>query len=78
MLKSQQRFRSQKHNVFTEVVKKVALSADDGEGTHSIGSRKHIHITSRDIIHNNEEIEYRNITKQYKKILILMTLQKKA
>ena len=29
ILKSQQRFRSEKHNVFTEEVNKIAFSGDD-------------------------------------------------
>ena len=31
IVKSQQRFKSEKHNVFTEKVSKIALSANDDE-----------------------------------------------
>ena len=31
IVKSQQRFKSKKHNVFTEKVSKIALSANDDE-----------------------------------------------
>ena len=31
MLRSQQRLKSKKHNVFTEEVSKIALSANDGK-----------------------------------------------
>ena len=38
ILKSQQRFRSQKHNVFTEEVNKITLSANDHKRIQSIDS----------------------------------------
>ena len=36
ILKSKQRFRSEKHNVFTEKVNKIALSAKDDKRIESI------------------------------------------
>ena len=36
ILKSQQRLRTQKHNVFTEEVNKIALSPNDDKGIQSI------------------------------------------
>ena len=38
VLKSQQRFRSEKHNVFTEEVSKIVLSANDNKRIQSIDS----------------------------------------
>ena len=38
MLKSQQRFRSKKHNALAEEVDKIALSANDDKRTESIDS----------------------------------------
>ena len=38
ILKSQQRFRSEKHNVFTEEVNKIKLIANDDNRTQSIDS----------------------------------------
>ena len=38
MLKSQQRFRSEKHDVFTEKVNKISLSTNDIKIMQSIGS----------------------------------------
>ena len=43
MLKTQQRFRSEKHNVFTEETNKIALSSNDGKRTHLI-RQEHIHM----------------------------------
>ena len=38
MLKSQQKFRSEKHNIFTEKLHKTALSFNDSKGIKSIDS----------------------------------------
>ena len=38
ILKTQQRFRSEKHNVFTEEINKIALSSNDDERMQSIDS----------------------------------------
>lgn len=38
ILKSRQRFRSQRHNAFAEEVEKIALSANDGKRMHSTDS----------------------------------------
>ena len=40
ILKSQQRFWSEKHNVFTEKAKKIALSVNNDERIQSIDSIK--------------------------------------
>ena len=50
LLRSQQRFRSKKHNIFTEEVNKIALSVVDNEriqpinsiGTYACGTSKGI------------------------------------
>ena len=50
LLRSQQRFRSKKHNIFTEEVNKIALSVVDDEriqpinsiGTYACGTSKGI------------------------------------
>ena len=46
ILKTQQRFKSERHNVFTEVISKIAfMQLIDSKETHAYG-------TSEDIIHN--------------------------
>ena len=43
VLKSQQRFRSEIHNVFTEEINKIALSTADDKRMQSIGSIETLH-----------------------------------
>ena len=38
MLKTHQRFKSERHNAFTEVITKIALSSNDDKRMQSIGS----------------------------------------
>ena len=38
MLKTQQTFKSEKHNVFTEEINKIALSSNDDKNMQSIDS----------------------------------------
>ena len=38
ILKSQQRFKSERHNVFTDEINKIALNSNDDEGIQSIDS----------------------------------------
>ena len=38
LLKSKQRFRSERHNVFTEEIRKIALSSNDDKRMKSIDS----------------------------------------
>ena len=47
-LKSQQRFKSAEHNIFTEEVKKIALSANDDKRIQSI-DQKHMHMEQVEI-----------------------------
>ena len=68
LLKSQQRFRSQKHNVFTEEVNKIALSANDDKKIQSTDSlEKYVYGRSKDLICKKEETKCNNIIKQCKK-----------
>ena len=70
ILKSQQKFRSVKHNIFTEEVNKIASSPNDDKRIQSIESTKtYAYGTRKDLICKNEEIKCDNITKQYKKRL---------
>ena len=67
LLKSQQRFRSKKHNLFTKEVNKIVLSANIDKRVQSIGSIKtYTYRTRKDLVCNKEEIKCSNIRKQYK------------
>ena len=63
VLQSQQRFRSKKHNVFTE----IALGANDEKRTQSIDSIEiYGYRMSKDLVRKKEEIKFNYIIKQYK------------
>ena len=67
ILKTQQRFRSEKHNVFTEEINKIALSSNDDKRIQSIGPiETHAHGTSKDLECKKEEIKCNNIIKRFK------------
>ena len=56
ILKSQQRFRSEKYNVFTEEVNKIALIAHDDKRIQSIDSTEtYAYQTNEKIIQKIEE-----------------------
>ena len=67
MLKIQQRFKSERHNVFTEEVNKVALSSNDDKRMQSIGSiETYVYGTNKDLVSEKEEIKCNSIIKPYK------------
>ena len=68
-MKTQQRYRSAKHNVYTEEFNKTALSSNDDKRMRSIDSiETYAHGTSKDLIFKKEEIKRNNIIKQYKNV----------
>ena len=67
ILKTQQRFRSEEHNVFTEENNKIALSSNDDKKIQSIDSiETYARGKSKDPVCQKEEIKCNNIIKQYK------------
>ena len=61
MLKIQQRFKNERHNVFTEGIKKIALCPNDDKRMHSIDlTEKYAYGTSKGIIFVKEKIERHN------------------
>ena len=62
ILRTLQRFRSEKPNVFTTETNKTVLSSNDDKRiqTYAFG-------TSKDIVCQKEEIKCNNIIKQYRK-----------
>ena len=73
ILKTQQRLKSERHNVSTEETNKIALSSNDDKRMQSIdsietyayGVNKNLERIKKCI---KEEIKYNNITKQYKNV----------
>ena len=69
ILKTQQRFENEKHNVFTEEVNKNALSSNDDERMRSIDSiETYEYGSTKDLVCEEEETKCNNIIKQYKNI----------
>ena len=68
ILKSKQRFRSEKLNVFTEEVHKTALSVNDDKIIQLMDSTEtYEYGTNKEILHNkNKKIKSNNIIKRYK------------
>ena len=79
ILISHQRFKSDKHNVFTEEVNKITLSANNDKRIQSIDPlERYAYRTNEDIKHRKEEIKCNNIIKHYKKWITMKMLQKKT
>ena len=75
MLQTQQRFKSERHNVFNEIIINIALSSNDDKRMQSIGSIEiYAYGTRKDLVTEKEKIKCNNIIKQYKKWLTLMML----
>ena len=69
ILKTQQRFKSERHNVFTEKTTKIALRSNNDKRMQSIDSIKtYEYGTSKDLVSEKEEIKRNNIIKYTKMI----------
>ena len=59
--------RSERHNVFTEEINKIALSSNGDKRMKSIDSiERYAHGTSKDLVNEKETNKCKNITKRYK------------
>ena len=55
------------HNVFTEEVNKITLSANDDKRIQSIDSTEtYAYRTSKDLVSEKDEIKCKNIIQQYR------------
>ena len=64
ILKTQQRFESERHNVFTEEINKITLSSNDDKRIQSVDSiETYAYGTSEDLVSQKEEIQCNNIIK---------------
>ena len=65
ILKTQERFRSERHNVFTEEINKIGLSLNDDKRMQSIESiETYADEMSKDLTCKKEKIKCISITKQ--------------
>ena len=66
ILKSQQRFRSKKHNIFTAEINKIAWSANADKRIQSIDSvETYAYGTNKEIIDRKKEMKCNSIINQY-------------
>ena len=67
ILKTQQIFKSERHNAFTEEIDKIALSSNDSKRMQSTDSIKtYSYGTSKDLLSEKEKIKCDNMIKLYK------------
>ena len=65
ILKTQQRFRSEKHIGFKEQINKITLSLNDDRRIQSIDLiQTYVYETSKDLVYRKEKIKCNNIIKQ--------------
>ena len=66
-MKTQQKFKIERYNVFTEEINKIALSSNDDKRMQSIDSiETYPYGTSKDLVSEKEVIKCNNIIKRYK------------
>ena len=69
ILKTQQRFKCERHNVFTEEIHKIVLSSNDDTRMQSIDLiETYAYKTSKYLVCKKEETKYNNIIKQNKSV----------
>ena len=63
----QKRFKSERHNIFTEEINKTALSSNDDKRMQSIDSIETCaYGTSKDLVSEKEAIKCKNVIKRHK------------
>ena len=66
MLKIQQRFKNERHNVFTEVINKISLTSNDDKRMQSIDlAETYVYGMSKDVIYVKEKIKRYDIIQRY-------------
>ena len=67
ILKTRQRFQSEKHNAFIEEINKISFSSNDDKRIQSIDWMKtNAYEMSKDLVSEKEEIKCNHIIKRYK------------
>ena len=69
ILKIQQKFKSERHNAFTEEINKIGFSSNDDKRMESIDSiETYAYGMNKGLVCKKEEIKRNNIIKQYKNV----------
>ena len=69
ILKTQQRFKSERHNAFTEEINKITLISNDDKRMQSIDSIEiFAYGMNKDLVCKKEKIKCNNVIKQYKNV----------
>ena len=69
ILKTQQRYKRERHNVFTDEISKIALSSNNDKRMQSIDSiETYAYGMNKNLEFKKEEIKCNNIIKQYKNV----------
>ena len=69
ILKTQQRYKRERHNVFTDEISKIALSSNDDKRMQSIDLiETYAYGMDKNLEFKKEEIKCDNIIKQYKNV----------
>ena len=67
--KSQQRFKSERHNVFTEEINKIALNSNNDQRIQAIDSiERYAHGMSKDLIWKREKNKRLNRIRKYENV----------
>ena len=67
VLKTQQRLKSERHNVFTEEINNIVVISNDDKRMQTIDSiETNAYGTSKDLLSEKEEIRFKNIIKRCK------------
>ena len=67
MFKTQQRFKSERHNVFTKEINNIALDSNYDNRMESIDSiETYAYRMSKDLVSEKEVVKWNNIIKRYK------------
>ena len=68
ILQTQERFKSERGNVYTEEINKIALSSNDDKRVQPIDLKEvNGYGAIKDLVSEKEEIKCSNIIKQYKR-----------
>ena len=67
MFNTQQRFKSERHNVFTKEINNIALDSNYDNRMESIDSiETYAYRMSKDLVSEKEVVKWNNIIKRYK------------